>query len=166
MRDGILPELIGFAFDGVFFAILFTIYEKRREHRARMHEKNSLKKALRNFLNLLVFWAHPAKSMGNCDLAIIDTDSLKNLIKELQDAGRVEGVQSLVLRDIATREISSFEALLPVAAVIDHQHLKFWYLIINSLKGIRDSQADEESYKALLSLIELLSQFDDIRIEL
>lgn len=164
-RDSVLPELIGFSLDGIFFVILFTLYEKYREQKTRLHEKESLKKSLRNFLSLLLYWACPVDSKLNTDFSFSMTASLPSLITDLKSRDEFTDVQAKFLKDIATREASSFEALLPVAAAIGHKHLEIWNLIINNLKAIRDSSAEDDCYDALMQLLSFLSIFDELKIE-
>lgn len=164
-RDNILPELIGFSLEGIFFVILFTIYEKYREQRSRLREKESLKKSLRSFLSLLLYWACPVDSKLTADFAFATPASLSKLITDLKCQGGFGDVQALFLKDIAKREASSFEAMLPVAAAVGCRYLEVWNRIINNLKGIRDSSTESECYDALIQLLNFLSEFDDLTIE-
>lgn len=90
--------------------------------------------------------------------------ALKGITKELEEQGKLTDVQPYFLRSFAGREVSSLEALLPVAAGIDERHLRCWRLIINNLKGIRDSKSDEELFRALIDFLGFTIEFVELKI--
>ncbi len=164
-QDNILPELVGFSLDGIFFAILFTYYEKHREQKARLQEKKNLKESLIGSLGLLLYWACPVDSKHRKKIAFAPPDSIKGLIEDLKKAGELREVQPLFLRDFAKLQTEMLISLLPIAAAIDHKHLESWSLIINNLRGIRDSKTDKDCYDSLMMLLTFLSVFESEEID-
>jgi hypothetical protein len=123
-----------------------------------------LKSALREQLLIFFQWARPVHS----DVSYIELftlpQALKGITKELEEQGKLTDVQPYFLRSFAGREVSSLEALLPVAAGIDERHLRCWGLIINNLKGIRDSKSDEELFRALIDFLGFTIEFVELKI--
>lgn len=164
ISGNLYPELIGFCLDGIFFVILFTVYEGRRFKVESTKQKIKLKKSLRDLLAIILQWSQPINSKIPFKEIILNPDNLKAIQKELESTRRLDGVQADFLRIHALARIPSIQAAIPVSATIDGRHLQLWDLILNNLRAIAESTNDENAYEALLDFINFVIKFDEAQV--
>ena len=160
-----LPELIGFCLEGIFFIGIFTWIQERKDKERKTELKQSLAAAI-GFICPII-----NSSLSQADqVKLLDSDnwtrqtrtngrSLKLLLgsitsKEIEIASdEIEAIQKL----LSTR-LSTLDSLLSIAAELSHSHLSAYNMILTEIHKIAkhhyfDSTELKSSYMALLRLL-------------
>ncbi len=161
----IASELFGFFLDISFLIILVPWFQDKAYKRAKFKEKSDFKLALRDQLMIFIFWSQAVQSQIEYDV-LFSFEGLKKLTIDLKGIGVLTDVQPIFLRTFAEREIPTLEALTPIAASIDQKHFKKWILILNNLKGVRDSKTDEELCESIIDFLKVIVEFDELVIKI
>lgn len=141
--DNMLPELIGFCLEGIFFIGIFTWIQERKDR----ERKNQLKRSLAGAIGFICQVIN--SSLADADqikLAKGDNwskqtrhngSSLKFLLKSVTGhdidvtAAQIQAIQQL----LATR-LSTLDSLLSVAAELSHAHLSAYNMILTEIHKI------------------------------
>ncbi len=162
--SNLVPELIGFCLEGFFLIGLFSLIQRRRERERRHELRQSLRGALREILSyldigLLEENAEPADSKAlEEDPRVVATLIVKLAEKplELEAMTRVKAV--------AARNLTTVHDLIPVAAQLSADHMRWWLAITDSVRHL--AEATNKSAVALAShqFLATLGEFDDLEL--
>lgn len=163
--DNMLPELIGFCLEGIFFIGIFTWIQERKDKERKEQLKQSLAGAI-GFICPIINGSLPPEHQTK----LRDTDnwtrqtrtngpSLKTLLRKVNahdidiTTAQIQAIQQL----LATR-LSTLDSLLSVAAELSHAHLSAYNMILTEIHKIAKHQYFESkelrtSFKNLLKLL-------------
>lgn len=135
-QDNLLPELIGFCLEGFFLVGLFSLIQFRLERDRKNELRLSLRGALREILShidiaLLEENAEPASSQS------LDQDPklVKALFAKLHKSDL--DLRSLInIKEAAARNINTMHDLIPVAAQLSADHMRWWLAIAESVRKL------------------------------
>lgn len=164
VRDNLLPELIGFCLEGFFLVGLFSLIQRRLERDRKYELRQSLRGALRDVLSqldvaLLEQNAEPASSQA----IEHDPQVVATLFKKLNDV-ELELDAMARLKSAAGRSYSVTRDLIPVAAQLSADHMRWWLAITDSVRHL--SEATDRAavaFSAHKFLINL-GEFDELHL--
>ena len=162
--NNLLPELFGFALEGAFFMILFTVFEKRQSAGQLRREKAGLKARLRGMLAVILGWALPTNSQVQFIDALDDPHSLKQMLKDVEREG-LDAIQLEFIQTHARSRVPILLSVMPVAANIDARHLLAWEAIVINLQELCASGNESESYAHLVEFMKRVMRFDQLEFE-
>jgi len=163
-QDNLLPELIGFCLEGFFLAGLFSLVQRLMERDRKDELRRSLRGALREILSYLDIavlgeYAEPASSHTLEE----DPQSVRTLIVKLNE--RELDLDSMRdIKEAAGRNVSTMHDLIPVAAQLSADHMRWWLALADSVRQL--SQATDKSavtYSAHRFLANL-AEFDGLEL--
>ena len=155
-QNNLLPELFGFCLEGFFLVGLFSLLQLRLERERKNELRLSLRGALREILShldiaLLEDNAEPASSQS------LDQDPklVKALFVKLHRSDL--GLGSLLnIKEAAARNINTMHDLIPVAAQLSADHMRWWLAIAESVRRLSEatdkSGVDFAAQKFLMNL--------------
>ncbi len=163
--ENMVPELIGFCLEGIFFIGLLSIWQQRRERR----NKRSLANSLRGFLGVFLKEINsgiicnsfsPIDNPKELERSTTGIEKLKININNctISDSS-IEALHSL-----SQHEISSLVNLLPVAAELSAAHMIRWNDILNQVKKLAALQKREDVRQLLLDLLDNIKRFDELAL--
>jgi hypothetical protein len=159
--DNMVPELIGFCLEGIFFIGLFTLWEQRK---AATHRKD-LSQTLRGFLGVFlkelnsgIICAdyHPIEDVESLNATCKGIDRLLANIKDCN----IEESSIASLQKLSDNNFSSLENLLPVAAELSAAHLISWHQILEQVNELGRNQDRDQSDDIIVRLLEAIKEFD------
>lgn len=161
-EDSLLPELIGFCLEGFFLVGLFSLIQRRLEHERKDALRQSLRGALREILShldiaLLEEHAEPA-STQSLDL---DSKLVQSLFVKLHQ-GKLDLNGMFNIKEAAARNISTMHDLIPVAAQLSADHMRWWLAIADSVRRLSDSKDAGDINFAAESFLKNLGEFDQL----
>jgi hypothetical protein len=163
-QDNLIPELIGFCLEGFFLVGLFSLIRRRLE-RDRKHElRQSLRGALREILShldvaLLEEYAEPASSQAlERDPQVVATLFRKLNTVEMD----LENMRHL--KEAAARNSSVLRDLIPVAAQLSADHMRWWLSIAESVRHLADSTDSAAVAFAAHKFLINLGEFDELHL--
>jgi hypothetical protein len=163
-ESSLLPELIGFCLEGFFLVGLFSLIQRRLERERKNELRESLRGALRDILShldiaLLEDNAEPAKT-ESLDL---DPEFVKALFVKLHK-NELDLQSMLSIKEAAKRNFGTMHDLIPVAAQLSANHMRWWLAIAESVRKLSEStdKADVNfmSQKFLMNL----GEFDQLSL--
>ena len=163
-QTNLLPELIGFCLEGFFLVGLFSLIQRRLERDRKNELRQSLRGAVREILSHL-------------DIALLDenaepasTQSLEQdprLVKELfvkLHNGKLDLTNMLSIKEAAALNFSTMHDLIPVAAQLSANHMRWWLAIAESVRRLSEATdtagIDFEAQKFLMNL----GEFDQLSL--
>jgi hypothetical protein len=161
-QGNLLPELIGFCLEGFFLVGLFSLIQRRLE-RDRKHElRQSLRGSLREILShldvaLLEENSEPASTQS--------LDHEPNLIRALfaKLHGSELDLNSMrSLKEVATRNVSTMHDLIPVAAQLSADHMRWWLSIAESVGRLSEATERTGVNYAAQKFLKNLGEFDQL----
>ena len=161
-ENSLMPELIGFCLEGFFLVGLFSLIQRRQE-RDRKHElRQSLRGALRELLShldlaLLEEHAEPASSQS-LDL---DPKLVKTLFVKLH-GGELNLNSMLNIKEAATRNVSTMHDLIPVAAQLSANHMRWWLALAESVRRLSEATDKSEVSFSAQKFLMTLGEFDQL----
>jgi len=164
--DGVLFTLISVFVNAIVFVILFTVIQRKESQKNELRYKTDLKRSMRERLTVFFTWAQPLGSEVAYIKVLSNERAIKTLIEEMSTKIPLNAVQIGFFTDFAKREISSLEAMLPIAANIGHEHFTIWYMIITNLKGVVASESEEKSIELIHWFLLYSSNFDSISVRI
>lgn len=168
VNDSIIPELIGFCLDGIFFVALLNYFEKQQVRKQELRTKEQFKAALRGSLYIFLNLAYNAVSENKTNLtftdAISSTSGLEQLINSLRQSDTISGLLETCLKEASGRNLGIAQSLLPIAAQIDKVHLELWSMIIRDISRIGEPDQDGGTSIALDNLLHHIMVFDSLKI--
>jgi hypothetical protein len=163
-RDNLLPELIGFCLEGFFLVGLFSLIQRRLE-RDRKHElRQSLRGALRDVLShldvaLLDANAEPTSSQAlERDPAVV-VALFRKLNRDEMNLGDMAN-----LKDSAARSYSVTRDLIPVAAQLSAEHMRWWLAISESVRHLSEATDRSGMGVATHRFLINLGEFDELHL--
>ena len=159
-QNNLLPELIGFCLEGFFLVGLFSLIQLRLERDRKNELRLSLRGALREILShldiaLLEENAEPASSLS------LDQDPkvVKDLFVKLHQSDL--DVRDLVnLKEAAARNINTMHDLIPVAAQLSADHMRWWLAIADSVRNLSEATDKSSVNFAAQKFLMNLGEFD------
>jgi len=161
-QNSLMPELIGFCLEGFFLVGLFSLIQRRQE-RDRKHElRQSLRGALREILShldlaLLEENADPTSSQS------LDQDPklIKTLFVKLH-SGQLSLNSMLNIKEAAVRNVSTMHDLIPVAAQLSANHMRWWLAIAESVRRLSEATDKSEVNFSAQKFLMTLGEFDQL----
>lgn len=159
-QDNLLPELIGFCLEGFFLVGLFSLIQFRLERDRKNELRLSLRGALREILShidiaLLEENAEPASSQS------LDQDPklVKALFAKLHKSDL--DLRSLInIKEAAARNINTMHDLIPVAAQLSADHMRWWLAIAESVRKLSEATDKPNVNFAAQKFLMNLGEFD------
>ena len=159
-QNNLLPELFGFCLEGFFLVGLFSLLQRRLERERKNELRLSLRGALREILShidiaLLEENAEPASSQS------LDQDPklVKALFVKLHKSDL--GLGSLLnIKEAAARNINTMHDLIPVAAQLSADHMRWWLAIAESVRRLSEAKDKSGVNFATQKFLMNLGEFD------
>ena len=159
-QNNLLPELIGFCLEGFFLVGLFSLIQFRLERDRKNELRLSLRGALREILShidiaLLEENAEPASSQS------LDQDPklVKALFAKLHKSDL--DLRSLInIKEAAARNINTMHDLIPVAAQLSADHMRWWLAIAESVRKLSEATDKPNVNFAAQKFLMNLGEFD------
>lgn len=159
-QNNLLPELIGFCLEGFFLVGLFSLIQLRLERDRKNELRLSLRGALREILShmdiaLLEDNAEPASSQS------LDQDPkmVKALFVKLHK-NELDVRDLLNLKEAAARNINTMHDLIPVAAQLSADHMRWWLAIADSVRNLSEAKDRPGVNFAAQKFLMNLGEFD------
>ena len=162
--DSLVPELIGFCLEGFFLIGLFSLIQARRERERRAELRLSLRGALREILShidigMLEETAEPADSKSLEEDPRMVADLILKLAEYSMD---VEGMARL--KSVAARNLTTIHDLIPVAAQLSADHIRWWLAITDSVRQLADATDGAAVAGSLHRFLANLGEFDQLEL--
>jgi len=161
-QTNLLPELIGFCLEGFFLVGLFSLIQRRLERERKNELRQSLRGALREILShldiaLLEEYAEPA-STQSLDL---DPKRVKSLFVKLHDS-ELDLNSMRNIKEAAARNVSTMHDLIPVAAQLSANHMRWWLAISESVRRLSEATDKASVDFAAQKFLMNLGEFDQL----
>jgi len=135
--DSMVPELIGFCLEGIFFIGLFSMYQHRRE----LNRKRQLSRSLRGFLGVFLnemntgIHCQSFKPIENPEELNYSHQGIERLANNINNCSiNANTIKSL--HKLSNDEMGALENLLPVAAELSADHMIIWHQILENVKNL------------------------------
>lgn len=163
-QSNLLPELIGFCLEGFFLVGLFSLIQRRLERDRKFELRQSLRGALRELLShldiaLLEEHAEPA-STQSLDL---DPKRIKILFLKLHNS-EPDLQNMLNIKEAAARNVSTMHDLIPVAAQLSANHMRWWLAIAESVRHLSEATDKASVNFAAQKFLMNLGEFDQLSL--
>jgi hypothetical protein len=163
-QTSLLPELIGFCLEGFFLVGLFSLIQRRLERDRKKELRESLRGALRDLLShldiaLLEENAEPA----NTQSLDLDPEFVKALFVRLHK-NELDLNGMLKLKDAAQRNSSTMHDLIPVAAQLSANHMRWWLAIADSVRRLSESTDKADINFTAQKFLMNLGEFDQLSL--
>lgn len=159
-QNNLLPELFGFCLEGFFLVGLFSLLQLRLEKERKNELRLSLRSALREILShmdiaLLEENAEPASSQSLEQ----DPKLVKNLFVKLHKSDLDLG-SLLNIKEAAARNVNTMHDLIPVAAQLSADHMRWWLSITESVRNLSEATDRANVNFAAQKFLRNLGEFD------
>lgn len=159
-QNSLLPELIGFCLEGFFLVGLFSLLQLRLERERKNELRLSLRGALREILShvdiaLLEENAEPASSLDLDE----DPQLVKTLFAKLHKSNLELG-SMLNIKEAAARNINTMHDLIPVAAQLSADHMRWWLALVDSVRKLSEATDKQGVNFATQKFLMNLGEFD------
>ena len=163
-QSSLLPELIGFCLEGFFLVGLFSLIQRRNERDRKLELRQSLRGALREILShldiaLLEEHAEPASSQS-LDL---DPKLVRILYVKLHE-GQLNLKSMLNIKEAAARNFSTMHDLIPVAAQLSADHMRWWLAIAESVRHLSEATDKASVEFASHKFLKHVGEFDQLAL--
>lgn len=163
-QASLLPELIGFCLEGFFLVGLFSLIQRRLERDRKNELRQSLRGALRDILShmdiaLLEDNAEPAAT-ESLDL---DPKFVKTLFAKLHKSD-LDLQSMLSIKEAAQRNFSTMHDLIPVAAQLSANHMRWWLAIADSVRKLSESTDKADINFMSQKFLKNLGEFDQLSL--
>jgi hypothetical protein len=164
VHDNLVPELIGFCLEGFFLIGLFSLIQRRRERERRYELRQSLRGALREILSYL-------------DIGLLEEDSEPADSKALEEDPKI--VRALFVKlaekpldlhamarvkEVAARNLTTVHDLIPVAAQLSANHMRWWLAISDSVRHLTEATDSAAVRLATQQFLAKLGEFDELEL--
>ena len=162
--DNLVPELIGFCLEGFFLIGLFSLIQRRRERERKEELLLSLRGALRDILShidigLLGETTEPASSRALEE----DPKMVASLIMKLAD-NPLDLDAMASLKSVAQHNLTIIHDLIPVAAQLSAEHIRWWLAITDSVRHIAEATDAVGVSGNLHRFLANLGEFDQLEL--
>ena len=162
--QNLVPELFGFCLEGFFLIGLLSTIQARREKERKADLRLSLRGALRDILShldiaLLGETAEPAGSRALEE----DPRLVANLIMKLADS-RLDVDSMARLKLVAGRNLTTIHDLIPVAAQLSANHIRWWLAITDSVRQLAEATDSSAVAGSLHRFLANLGEFDELEL--
>ena len=161
-HENLVPELIGFCFEGFFLVGLLTLVQASRERARKKELWLSLRGVLRGILSHVDI-AFLSPNTEPTDTKILEEDKkiVAHYMKELRDNRlNLRAMTSLKKESIENLELA--KDMIPVAAQLSAQHMRWWVAIVDSMRQLSKSQNREQVEQSLYLMLENMNEFDGL----
>ena len=162
IQTNLLPELIGFCLEGFFLVGLFSLIQRRIERDRKNELRQSLRGALREILShldiaLLEEHTEPASSQS------LDQDPqlVRILFVKLHN-GELDLKSTLSIKEAAGRNFGTMHDLIPVAAQLSADHMRWWLAIAESVRHLSEATDRSGVEFAAHKFLKHLGEFDQL----
>jgi hypothetical protein len=162
--QNLVPELIGFCLEGFFLIGLFSLIQARREKERKQDLRLSLRGSLRDILShldigLLSETAEPAPSRALEE----DPRLVANLIMKLAEQ-RLDVDAMARVKTVAQRNLTTIHDLIPVAAQLSAEHIRWWLAITDSVRQLAEATDSATVAGGLHRFLANLGEFDQLEL--
>ena len=163
-QTSLLPELIGFCLEGFFLVGLFSLIQRRLERDRKNELRQSLRGALREILShmdiaLLEENAEPASTQS----LELDPKRVKLLFAKLHSSD-LDLKSLLNFKEAAARNFSTMHDLIPVAAQLSANHMRWWLAIAESVRHLSEATDKASVNFAAQKFLMNLGEFDQLSL--
>ena len=163
-QTSLLPELIGFCLEGFFLVGLFSLIQRRLERDRKNELRQSLRGALREILShidiaLLEENAEPASTQS----LELDPKRVKLLFAKLHSSD-LDLKSLLNIKEAAARNVSTMHDLIPVAAQLSANHMRWWLAIAESVRHLSEATDKASVNFAAQKFLMNLGEFDQLSL--
>ncbi len=165
-QDNLLPELIGFCLEGFFLVGLFSLIQRRLERDRKNDLRQSLRGALRDILSQLDV-ALLEKNEEPAASAALEHDPVvvAALFRKLNAVGAELDLDNMTrLKSAAGRSYSVTRDLIPVAAQLSADHMRWWLAITDSVRHLSEASDRASVQFAAHKFLINLGEFDELRL--
>jgi hypothetical protein len=161
-HDDMVPQLFGFCLDGFFLVGLLSLFQRTREHAYRRELWLSLRGALRGILSTLDIALLPPNAEP-AEAAVLEQDQqvVRRYMAELK-ATQIDLEDLLALKRESIEAIAMIRDMVPIAAQLSAQHMRWWIAIVNSTRLLSQAQTRESVEQSLFLLLENIAEFDGV----
>jgi hypothetical protein len=163
-QANLLPELIGFCLEGFFLVGLFSLIQRRLERERKDELRKSLRGALREVLSHLdVALLEENSEPANTQALDLDPKLVKSLFAELHRSD-LDLNSLLNIKEAAARNLSTMHDLIPVAAQLSADHMRWWLAIAESVRRLSEATDKAEVNFAAQKFLMNLGEFDQLSL--
>ena len=164
-QASLLPELIGFCLEGFFLVGLFSLIQRRLERDRKNELRESLRGALRDILShldiaLLEENAEPA----NAQSLDLDPAFVKALFVKLHKKNELDLTSMLNIKEAAKRNFSTMHDLIPVAAQLSANRMRWWLAIAESVRRLSEATDKADINFTAQKFLMNLGEFDQLSL--
>jgi len=162
--DNLVPELIGFCLEGFFLIGLFSWIQARRERERKEDLRLSLRGALREILSyldigLLGDTAEPASSRAIEEDSKLVAHMIMKLAEHKLDVDAMARIKA-----VAQRNLTTIHDLIPVAAQLSAEHIRWWLAITDSVRQLSEATDSAAVAASLHRFLANLGEFDELEL--
>ena len=163
-QSNLVPELIGFCLEGFFLVGLFSLIQRRQERDRKAELRQSLRGALRVILShldiaMLDQYAEPT----NSQLLDHDPQVVATLIVKLSEV-QLDLEDMRKIKTAASRNLSTAHDLIPVAAQLSADHMRWWLAIVESVRQLSEAKDAAAVSLAAHRFLANLGEFDELHL--
>jgi len=163
-QTNMLPELIGFCLEGFFLVGLFSLIQRRLERDRKYELRQSLRGALREILShldiaLLEENAEPASTR-----TLEDDPKLVKLLFIKLNSHELDLSAILNIKEAAVRNFNTTHDLIPVAAQLSADHMRWWLAIAESVRRLSEATDMAGVNFASQKFLMNLGEFDQLSL--
>ena len=163
-QANLVPELIGFCLEGFFLVGLFSLIQRRQERDRKDELRQSLRGALRVILSHLdIAMLDQNAEPTNSQELDNDPQVVVKLIVKLSEV-RLELEDMRNLKAAAARNLSTAHDLIPVAAQLSADHMRWWLSIVESVRQLSEAKDKAAVALAAHQFLANLGEFDELHL--
>ncbi|MFT5140614.1 MAG: hypothetical protein ACI9H8_002149 [Lysobacterales bacterium] len=163
-QSNLLPELIGFCLEGFFLVGLFSLIQLRLARERKNQLRQSLRGSLREVLgNLDIALLEENAEPANAQSLDLDPKFVKTIRVKLQNS-ELDLSSMLNLKEAAARNFSTMHDLIPVAAQLSADHMRWWLAIADSVKRLSEATDKASVNFAAHKFLINLGEFDELSL--
>ena len=163
-QDSLVPELIGFCLEGFFLVGLFSLIQRRLERERKNELRQSLRGALRDILsNLDIALLEESSEPADTQSLDIDPQLVKTLFVKLHNS-ELDINSMFNIKEAAGRKINTMHDLIPVAAQLSANHMRWWLAIADSVRRLSEATDRAEINFASQNFLKNLGEFDQLSL--
>ena len=164
VQDNLLPELIGFCLEGFFLVGMFSLIQRRLERDRKYELRQSLRGALREILSQL-------------DVSLLETNAEPTSSQALEHDPQVVAILFRKLNEMelqldamaglktaAVRSYGVTRDLIPVAAQLSAEHMRWWLAVSESVRHLSEATDRPTVAFAAHKFLINLGEFDELHL--